>query len=487
MKKSIRISVAIVITILVCIVGYYGYNWWSDTRPSEENFDKVLRENWDKQQEANSNLYLSRDSGALCIRIPLLAIGDAHSKSEKPMAWSIDFYTDSAKDAYRSQQLRQLEALTKVGLLEKKSVEVNTGSETKSAVRYRMSEKGWLAAGYFDQACLKYGKMAYLGIDKYKPWVVNKRAGVTAYEVHARKGIDPNATLPEWANDPDILKEFPEIKQRLYGEDMTIMLVRGSGEWVPFGDISRPDKNKEGFEYTSKMKTRIADTKKILPTTKDEIEKIILDGSASDSALGDQYVCMSLPGSKSLPVDKTFFKENVSDKPLKYSVAIFPNKNRRDYDPVPKKTIPYLDTLETVGILKKSYASNVSGNGKDSEMLFDAWIYELASGYENSITLQYPPCFLLGKPTIEITDIQISEAEDEEEPHSNIGFKLKISYLEPPEWMKDEVLAYKWPELHGVLENGAVCSATYSFDKITRTLRNGSRKCWWAFDSHENY
>jgi hypothetical protein len=314
--------------------------------------------------------------------------------------------------------------------------------------------------------------------------------------VRAKAGLSSETDLAPWARDPGVQAEFPEIRKNLGGQEFAVMLVRGAGEWVDFQTMLRDKLVKKDTKFTKESESirpsvsvetqRTIDEQNALPAPSvDEVKKLLQETHGVGRKDPWPIPCIYLPGSEKLPVDKRLFTSN----PPHYSVAIFLNKDRTAYDRVAKKTIPYLDMLERLGIVIKRAQKGVAGEGKDSGAEFDANVYELSPDYGNRIHPRYPYCFPLGDPAVEFVDVQVAEhVNGYGYRESFFRYKLKVMYRSPPAWMKDNLLLDGWSELRGVIDRGMACEGEFGFDKKTRDKHAGGGSCWWGFDSYdENY
>lgn len=491
-------------TILAAIVGLvatsigtaYAVEAWNATQPTKEDFDGVLRSTWKKNSGSQVRSAFGEPASRLCIAVPTHPAPDSRSKAYLPLAWHLDFHAKAALTKDREKQLRQLDALAKVGLLERVSTTAKLNGEAIAVTRYVLTEKGWKASGYArGMSCFTYGELHYLGVTRFVPKVVSNQAGLEMYEVHAKVGLRSENEIEPWARDQEIQTEFPEIKKNLDGQDFAALVVRGGGEWVEYQSMLRDEALKKTTSPTgqgrseppsiAEQERRLLDELNALPPpTIEEVKKLLQSGHGVGQANPWPIPCLYLPGSERLPVDRRLY----GNKHPRYSVAIFSSKVRTPYDPVAKKTIPYLDMLEKLGVLGRHVSSGVAGEGRDAGNVFDAYVYRLAPAYENRIHSRHTECFPLGRPTVEFVDVQIAERDMNGVPDSSYRYKLKVTYKNPPAWMNDPLLREGWAELRGVLEHGMACEGAFGFNRKTRGQNGGAGSCWWAFDSYyENY
>ena len=500
-RRTIVITVGISLgLILLFAVGSHPFSKWKATRPTKDNFDKAVRKIWGKNTETRNFNGFADPPNPLCISVPTDPAPDARSRAQQPLAWHLDFILGTTQTEDRKQQLRQLDALCKVGLLEKSTITVNLNNKTLPVTRYKLTEKGWVASGYSEEqsTCFVYGTPRYLGLSQFEPTIVHRQNGAEVYEVHAKSGLGSDADLSPWARDQEVQAAFPDIAESLKGQDFAVLLVRSEDEWVDYQTMVQDEARKKALKSAvhpnsaqpmpDKMKRRIDELSSLSPPTIDEVKKLLQVTYGVDPQIPSPFHCLELPGSEKLPVDRTLLIYS----PSHYSVAIFSNKERTEYDRVANKTIPYLNILERLGILKKHERSRILGEGEDSRTLFDAYVYELTQSYLNRIDSTYPECFPLGEPSVEFVDIQIAEKNVNGFiygfPFSSFRYKLRLKYKNPPDWMTDPRLMSEWSELRGVLEHGRACEGEFAFNRKTREMYSGVGSCWWAFDSYyENY
>lgn len=478
---------------LISVGQVYAADKEAATQPTIEIFDNVARDIWEKRNRSQqASRRIGEKTTSLCITTPPYLSPDARSKAQSPLAWHMDFFSDTPTPKNREHQFRQLDDLVKVGLLKKSSTTIDSHGEARKVTRYGPTAKGWAASGYKGEgSCFAYGTSSYLGVTGFEPKVVHNQAGIELYEVHVKTGIGSADDLAPWAKDPELQDAFPEIKENVKGREFVVLLVRGGGEWVDYETVLKEGVLKKtptpprstlpiARPFPDDVKRQMAELAALPPPTVDEIKKVLEKANGADRTVS----CLSLPGAEKLPVDKTLFSAN----PSRYSVAIFTNKERTDNDRVATKTIPLMNTLQQLGILRKVAAKRMLSGGRGAPAEFDADIYELTPDYENRIDSRRPDCFPLGDATVEFVDVQLAENGELGYFGSSFRYKLKVVFKNPPAWMNDPALKAGWPELRGVTEQGMACEGTFGFDRKSRRMSGGGGSCWWAFDSYyENY
>lgn len=497
--KNIAIQVLVSVFIVTFAGVAHAFNDGDVLALTKENFDRVVRAIWEENHGLRTRGILGESEARLCIAVPTYPKPDSQSKAQNPLSWHLDFFSNPVLTKDRDRQLRQLDALVKVGLMKKVQTMIEIDNEVKKVVRYSLTEKGWAASDYNrGTSCFVYGASRYLGVSRYERKNIGGKAGAEIVEVHARVGLASENDLEPWARDQEILAEFTEIKRQLDGQEFVVMLARSEGEWVNYVNMIRDEASKKREQrekhesagvsqqprISAEMKPRIDELNRLPAPTPEEIRKLLEAMHGVGQKDPWPIPCLYLPGSERLPVDKALFTFN----PSRYSVAIFSNKERAAYDRVANKTLPYLNMLERLGILSKTVIRDSLGKGSDAESKYDTFVYKLASPYENRIHPNYPYCFPLGKPVVEFVDIQIAESDENGFPNSSFRYKLKVMYKSPPTWMRDAQLMDEWADLRGVIEHGVACEGKFNFNRKTREQRSGSGSCWLAFDSYyENY
>ncbi len=492
-KPLLVFAAGTMVAVLGAVFGPGAWAGWKASRPSQESFDKLARSVWDKQARPAGSRYERNSLTHPCLSVPLYPEPDARSRATEPMAWHLDFVTDALPSPQRQAQRNQIDALVDAGLMEE-SFEVG---EVKGSVvpvkRFRLSEKGWLASGYGRASCFEFGVVRYLGVTGFSPRVVNTEAGLEFYEIHARYGIAAAQDLAPWAANPGLQEQFPEVRKALEGQEFVILAVRGGGGWVDYqsmmqkamrakSGVGGTDEDEATRAISDETRAEIRALEALAPPAPEEIKAHLLEMNEAGNPNPLPSSCLYLPGGYStVPVDVEMGQRN----PPRYKVAIVKNKVRPTWDPVAKRTMPYLDRLEALGVLTKTAGSIPDPKGEpQGAVQQEAEIYELAPRFTTGGAERSPACLSLGMPTVQFVEIRILDRTVEGYPFSSFRYKLRIRYQDPPVWMKDPALTKNWSELRGVVENGKACSGEFSFDRRTRKASGGAGGCWWAFDSY---
>ncbi len=493
-KKMMPGVIWVLTLILLCgaVTGaVYGYRNWEQTRPNEKNFDVVMRQQWDKQFAAIPG-YRSAGVGrpSLCVSLPSYPQPDSRSKSQNAMAWHLDFYRDAPASVQRDKQLEQFDALVKAGFLERSEDVVAVAEESRPVNRYRLTEQGWAATGDGRHGnCFVYGETKYLGIRSFEAKVADSTSGLDMYLVKARTGISGEGELAPWARDPAVQAAFPEIGKALAGQEFPAMLVRGRGKWVDYQSLMREQAARNNPELAplppaemSAEAQKMRDELRVLPpVTVEEVKALLRKSHGDGNADAWPYGCLYLPGAGKLPVDRNLSRSGGGA----YKVAIYTNKPRTAYDQVVKRTVPYIDKLEQLGILVKR-SQSLQGEGKDASTLFDANVYELIPALQPFASQRNPGCLSMGVATVDFVDVQILNKDLESGPETSVSYKLRIRYKTPPAWTSEPLLTAGWSDMRGAVQRGRACNGQFAFDRKSRTLYGGAGSCWWAYDSIED-
>jgi TPR repeat protein len=458
----------------------------NDIQP--EVFEKAARAIWEQRNPSRADSSSSDSGSRLCVLVPFFPEPDARSKAYLPMAWHLDFRADGAPNPQREQALRQLNALARAGLLKKQDAALDIKGQTKPVTRYSLSRQGWAASGNQARSalCLTYGTARFLGVTRFEPRTIRTKdqAALQVIVVQAKVGPGSEADLAPWARDRELQAEFPDIGKSLDGKDFVVFLARRGEDLI---DYLQAEKSRRHPQYVDQNDPALvairADMQRaedggdsFPPPTVDEIKQLLAarHGAGKNNPLHSD--CLYLPGNSRLPVDKML---NQSGRYRPYAVAIFRNKMRAADDPVLKKTVPYLDLLERIGILRRRTETGVAGERGDAGGVFDADIYELAPDYVTLIDPQntVPPCFPLGPPTVEFVDVQIFGNSYSSTSDVIFTYKLMMLFKNPPAWMTDRSLQNEWSELKGALENGRACDGRFYFNRRKREHHSGIGSC----------
>lgn len=307
-------------------------------------------------------------------------------------------------------------------------------------------------------------------------------------------GAGPIDGLAEWARSAAVRSAFPEIDRQLAGVPFRVLFTWDGKQWVDAYTfrqrMNRPQR--EGGtdaqrptepDVEEAIKRERAHLERLGPPTVEEV-KSILNASYGEHQKGPSSMeCIALPGSSRLPVDRELTPWTPNRGYQRYAVAVFTNNKRPIFDPVWKKTRPYLETLQSLGVMTKRSQQGISGNGGEGNLQFDADVYELAQPFATAMDVERSKCLSLGKPTVEFVAVELSEQDYAGVPRSFLRYKLRIRYKAPPAWVKEPQVA-GWDEVQSALQHGRACDGHFEFDRRERIFVGGSGSCWWAFDSY---
>ena len=430
----------------------------------------------------------------LCVSLPLHPEPDARSKVDHPLAWHLDF-REGQHNAARSSQLKQLDALNGAGLLSKVSVTV-AGDAARRFTRYRLTSKGWAASNWkYQTPCLVFGYQHVPLINGFERKQVTGLPNVEWYEVTGTTGAGPIDDLAEWARSAEVRSAFPEIDRQLAGVPFQVLFTWDGKQWVDaYTFMQRKNRpQREGGTDAQQqtqphleeaIKRERAHLEKLGPPTVDEVKSILNARYGEHQKEPSSMACIALPGDSRLPVDRELTPRTPNRGYGRYAVAVFTNKKRPIfYDPVWKKTRPYLETLQSLGVMMKQSQQGMSGNGAEGNLQFDADVYELAPPFATAMDTERSNCLSLGKPTVEFVVLELSEPGYEGVPVTFVRYKLRIRYKAPPSWVKEPQVA-GWDEVQSALQHGRACDGHFEFNRRERILWGGGGSCWWAFDSY---
>jgi hypothetical protein len=545
LKKSTIIILATF--VIISALGYWLFDWYT-SRPSKENFERIMQEIFAQKDFGGYSRYSSYKQN-LCINLPTYPTPDIKTKSHKPFTWHLDFIADAEVDERRATQLAQLDALTNVGFLEKKQDIADFEDGPKVINSYSLTEKGWKAGRFGSQSsCFVYGKSEYLGITEFKSALQSSKAGLETYQVKYKTGIKNKDSLAEWARHEEILAAFPDISKQLEGKESMTALTRGSGEWTDYYSMSRVQSSTNSYNHELKKflawellvsdpSSWLTNAEKIIrykfelkkntlqvpntpPVTVEEVKTILSQKHGVGQESPWPIPCLELPGSEKLRVDKIMhaskirqkLSANIDETDEQQQVQMKSYINSMDYEYTKKRRAKGLNpynysvaifndiertkydsvankTIPYLNLLEEigimqKHADLVYGKGKDAENLFSAYIYELSPQYQDLIHPRYTECFPLGDNSVEFVDIQIGEMISSVKPNTPVHYKLKVLYKNPPSWMNNPDLLDRWDELRNTLEKGMACEGTLKIDMTKRQQAGGNGTCWLAFDSY---
>ena len=463
---------------------------WQPSSPTAASFEKVLSEDWEKLMGQSY-----RDRRDYCLSIPDSEGADAKSTSKRPLAWYADYAVSAMPTETRVRVLRRLDALHLAGLLDKSAQSIVINGTTQAVTRYSINEQGWKSMGDGNWSqCFIYGSPSLLSVDKFAPVIVDKKAGLEAYQVNIRTGLSKAEDLATWARAPQIQSAFPEIIRSFEGQPQTLMLMRGAGRWTSEqmlrADYPRrmagPDDGMDAGqrERMEQIQRELGNKADGTPPTEDEIKKLLQLRYATQGDESGRYsnsACLRLPGQGNyrLPVDQTL--DNYGNRYEGYSAVVFQGRERDERDKVMSESVPYLEMLVRSGVLTKrmEYIQDRRNNNELSQ----AAVYLLNPAYAGNVGRGRQDCLSLGAPELRFVDLKLINRDGADgKPVTSFSFKLRLKYSNPPAWMKDAALQANWPDLRNALTQGRACSGKHEFNSAAREIGNGDGACWWAFD-----
>lgn len=460
-----------------------GIHHWQASLPSTKNLDSVARGIWSQTSRSSGGGMFVAARSDVCLALPQDTPPDAKSQARRDMSWHMDFKDQAGASVERLKHLARLDALASAGLLFKDSVTKVTPSGMQVFHRYSLTDAGWSAASFATQSggtCFVYARTQYLGTTSVEE-VVNRdpqAQDVKVYKVTSRVGVASPAELFPWAHDPNVASLFPEIQRTLDGSDFVAVVSRSQGEWVDHSEVLAARSNPNRAALMAQMPTKEEIDKafvamhKFPAPTREELTALLQEQHGHGKTDDWPSTCVPLPGSEKLPVDQKMKRS--ADMP--YRVAISNNIDRKPYDLVSKRTQPYLNRLEQLGVLVK-----VPDGAPGTYLATD--FYDLAPAYVSSLHKRFGDCLVLGPPKVELVDLQVFEENAQGMAETSFQYKVRISYPDHPKWMNDPVLLSQWSELRGLVERGMACSGKFAFDREKRERFGGAGSCWPAFDS----
>jgi hypothetical protein len=461
----------------------YGIHYWQSSRPTKANLEEVARSIWTQASRTDGSYSFVAPRDEACLQLPRDTAPESSSKTRRDMSWHMDFLDQAAATPAREKHLAKLNALVSADLLTRQPITLTTPSGPQAAHRYRLSNAGWAATSYASQragACFVYARTRYLGTTGIEPLnTPNPQLQQDkVYKVTSRVGVASVAELQPWARDPQLMGLFPEIQQTLDGRDHVVLISRSQNKWVNHLDLleARRYPERAARKLPSPTKEQIDDAleamRKLPAPTPEELIGQLKQKHGHGKPGAWPGGCVPLPGSEKLPVDQKWR----GTAAMLYRVAISNNIDRKPHDLVSKRTQPYLNRLEQLGVLVK-----VPDGAPGTYLATD--FYELAPPYLDSLHRQHGDCLVLGAPQVEVVDLQIFEEDAWGMPDTAFQYKLRLTYPEHPRWMDDPVMLSQWTELKGLVERGTACNGKFKFDRQTREAVAGSGSCWPAFES----
>lgn len=403
-----------------------------------------------------------------CIRVDHFIHKGRPQRVDRAFKWVIDVPVDSDNTSSRiTDGISELDALVAAELLSKERVSLETDSNIKPFDRYRLTVKGWAESisRNTGDTCFYLGRAKHLKVISVKEIEVpvSRDESESVYEVTALVGFPSDFKLPDWANLPEVRKVFPLINKLVVGYERKILMVKSIGRWqeyLPASAVKRMDKS--GKERST---TYFSNNQ---PTTKRDA---LVDSLSIQEHENPHLSCISLPGDSSngARVDK-----NLISSARKYRVALFNNKERDKWDDIETTTRPYLERLVSAGLLMSKTQSGVEGENQDRGKFFEATVYELSPEY-GKIFDQTKGCIYMGKGKVNIVDLKVIASNTWDIPHGkeSVSYKYIMTFPDPPEWAKDQVLQAWWTDLKGALNYGLACTGTFEID-LTKTRKMGA-------------
>lgn len=412
-----------------------------------------------------------------CVRINHSLHKGKRQRSDSALKWVIDVPVVEEFQSKHKGDIGKLNALVSVGLLEKEMISVENELELQSFDRYRLTVKGWAAStgGKKAKSCFYLGMAKHLSVIDVREIEIPIGRGEkeNAYQVLVKVGFPKNYKLPDWAMATDVRAAFPLVDKLVNGYERKVLMENNWGQWREYlspRQISRMTKS--GMGRSERYFTKNS------PKTKKET---MLEAFNFQEHQHPSWSCISLPGESSngVRVDKKLGGGS------KYGVVIFDGKKRSKWDDIETITKPYLERLVAAEVLVSNRVSNIEGERRDSGKYFNGTVYKLSPKYQQIIDPKRG-CVFLGKGKVNVVDLEIlaGNSKDNRFGGEHIKYKYIMTFPNPPEWAKDQVLQAWWSDLKGALEYGKACEGKFEIDLTKeRKMGAGTGSCWWAYDS----
>jgi hypothetical protein len=382
----------------------------------------------------------------LCVTLPTQRADDK-SKNEHILGKLYFFSTEPSKQTQDAgAKLRQMDALTKIGFFTRSPGEKTIKNELHHGFYYQLTDEGWTETGYGDKEnCLIYGEKEFLGATQIR-FKDSRR-----YRFTIREGIPAAAKMSAWAQNPDIQTAFPEIQQALGGIESTLMVSR---EQFIIASILSLSGIRDILEWA-------------IPVAPTETRGEDLFG---EDLLYKHISYLDLPNVAD--VDSIVSRQE-------YSVIVFPAPPAELTHPaIKRKAWPYLERLVDIGVLQRTFEPNLPLYPRQKNpSRAEGYVYRLTPLYQHrwsSSAVDGEPLsagrLYLGQHRSSL--ISFYTVPDGAELWSSIvHYRKRVTFDDPPRWMKDEALLEQWPELERAL-HGYACTGIIRYNRITKTFHN---------------
>ena len=157
-KKPTTLRVVLVAIVFLLIgVGGITFVKWQKSQPSVKNFDREIRAMIALSGSDSKDAY-GEETESNCIYWPNPPAPFGQSRGRLEMATHTDIAINGPQSEGTLAYVKKVEALTRLGLLEKSQVTSFISGEKKEVNRYRLSPMGWRAYSFSrNGACFKYG------------------------------------------------------------------------------------------------------------------------------------------------------------------------------------------------------------------------------------------------------------------------------------------------------------------------------------------
>lgn len=427
--------------------------------PTASTFEQLARSKWESEFKTPSRTKLPNDE--LCIKPKYWSGLGNTSKRSYPFTWYQEVSPDRPVHEHNIKSLKQVEALSNAGVLNKDELE-------SGVTRYTLSDNGWLTSNYgYKSFCILFGKATFLGVKEYR---LNKAKDYVTIDV--LYGVPSIESLETWAQEKSIREAFPDIRKALDGIKKTYSFRRESFVWV-----STREKNSLLKAMLSKVGSIFSSPTPPLPS---EAELRQITSSAwekNDVAWPGHYI--ELPPAEKFPVDDQARKRDSS-----YKVYVYTDPSNSRKKAVTEKTLPYLLQLKDLGVLKMEIVQGMMTSGKHAGQDASAYVFTIADTYKDKIDPLNRNKIMLGAPTTKLVSAESAMYEGERDPILLIKAKFRWTYQTPPEWIPQSGLMDKWSELNNLITKGYACIMTYRYNLNSHQFESSiGGSCWRAYDS----
>lgn len=455
------------VVLLLVAVGalFWGYHRRKYPAGDVEAFDSAVTQALEQLPAEASGSTGRVSPGVLCVRVPDLSPGLQRHVAGPFLLGSVIRVPENSMRNTDREARHKLDALAQAGFFARQVDNEAKSPGSGSLLRYTLTLKGWAVTDYRNGSpCFVYAHQENLGVGGFSRVEDEKDSGRILYRVTARLGVRHPEALPDWARAPSVREAFPSIAHNLSGVTRVFVFERVGGQWR--SPASQPEARQSFLPEQMRGQA----------PTEQEIRSLL---TARTDWSGHGY-CVAMPNGRqaALPVDRNLSGQYAGQ----YAVAVFDGGGRRsERDPVLQRTLPYLRSLQTAGVLVSQQVLLPGLRQMDHREM--ASVFEFSPGFADRLRPGDAMCLSPGQPDPEIVDVQVVRRADARGLPDAYRYKVRLHFSHPPAWMEDVRLQQVWPELAHVLHDGWACQGEFAFDRKTRSSAGGAENCGWAFES----